>query len=103
MRTFPPALLVLALLMIGGNPAHAQTATTGGPTPSPPSAKVYFVDLRDGAVIGPKTTIHFGLHGMKAIFTSGPARPRPTWNSRRARTPFSFFWATRTIFPIRLP
>jgi Domain of unknown function (DUF4399) len=64
MRTFPPALLVLALLMIGGNPAHAQTATTGGPTPSPPGAKVYFVDLRDGAVIGPKTTIHFGLHGM---------------------------------------
>jgi hypothetical protein len=25
---------------------------------------VYFIDLKDGATIGPKTTIHFGLHGM---------------------------------------
>ena len=44
--------------------AFSQSATTGGPTPSPPGAKVEFVDLKDGAVIGPKTTIHFGLHGM---------------------------------------
>ena len=29
-----------------------------------PGAKVEFVDLKDGAIIGPKTTIHFGLHGM---------------------------------------
>ena len=44
--------------------ALSQSATVGGPTPSPPGAKVEFVDLKDGAVIGPKTTIHFGLHGM---------------------------------------
>ncbi len=44
--------------------AVAQTTATGGPTSSPSGAKVYFVDLKDGAVIGPKTTIHFGLHGM---------------------------------------
>ena len=44
--------------------ALSQPTATGGPTPSPPGAKVEFVDLKDGAVIGPKTTIHFGLHGM---------------------------------------
>jgi hypothetical protein len=44
--------------------AYSQPAQTGGPTPSPAGAKEEFVDLKDGAVIGPKTTIHFGLHGM---------------------------------------
>ena len=44
--------------------ALAQSSTTGGPTPSPAGASVYFVNLKDGAVIGTKTTIHFGLHGM---------------------------------------
>jgi Domain of unknown function (DUF4399) len=64
MRIFHRALPVLALLLVGSNLLNAQTATTGGPTPSPPGAKVYFVDLQNGAVIGPKTTIHFGLRGM---------------------------------------
>jgi hypothetical protein len=44
--------------------AYSQPAATGGPTPSPPGAKVEFVDLKEGAVIGPNTTVHFGLHGM---------------------------------------
>ena len=44
--------------------AHSQPAQTGGPTPSPPGAKVEFIDLKDGAVIGPKTMVHFGLNGM---------------------------------------
>ena len=47
-----------------GDAALAQSSAAGGPTPSPPGAKVYFVDLKDGAIVGPKTTIHFGLHGM---------------------------------------
>jgi len=37
---------------------------TGGPTPSAPGAEVYFVDLKDGAVIAPDATIHFGLKNM---------------------------------------
>src|ERR1700744_2389516 len=45
-------------------PVLAQPASKGGPTPSPAGAKVEFIDIKDGAVIGPKTTIHFGLHGM---------------------------------------
>jgi hypothetical protein len=39
-------------------------AEDGGPTPAPADASVYFVGLKDGAVIGTKTVIHFGLHGM---------------------------------------
>jgi hypothetical protein len=63
MRLFAAALLglVVGLSSVG---AMGQTTPTGGPTPSAPGAKVYFVDLKDGAVIGPKTTVHFGLHGM---------------------------------------
>jgi Domain of unknown function (DUF4399) len=44
--------------------AYGQSPPAGGPTPSPAGAKVYFVDLHDGATIGPKTIIHFGLRGM---------------------------------------
>jgi Domain of unknown function (DUF4399) len=60
------ALAMIALIAsLGfGSRAMSQSAATGGPTPSPPGAKVEFVDLKDGAIIGPKTTIHFGLHGM---------------------------------------
>ena len=42
----------------------SQPAQIGGPTPSPLGAKLEFIDLKDGAVIGPRTTIHFGLQGM---------------------------------------
>ena len=45
-------------------PAISQSTSKGGPTPSPPGAKVEFIDLKDGAVIGPNTTVHFGLRGM---------------------------------------
>ncbi len=50
--------------LAGAETAFGQAAATVGSTPSPPGASVYFVDLKDGATIGPKTTVHFGLHGM---------------------------------------
>jgi hypothetical protein len=53
-----PLLGLLAL----GYPASAQT--TGGPTPSPAGASVYFIGLKDGDTIPTKSTIHFGLKGM---------------------------------------
>jgi Domain of unknown function (DUF4399)/Putative peptidoglycan binding domain len=37
---------------------------TGGPTPSPPGAEVYFDDLKDGATIPSRLTVHFGLRNM---------------------------------------
>jgi hypothetical protein len=51
-------------LVFAASSASSQSVQTGGPTPSPPGAKVEFIDLNDGAVIGSKTTIRFGLHGM---------------------------------------
>jgi hypothetical protein len=44
--------------------AIAQTKPTGGPTSSPAGATVYFIDIKDGATLAPKATIHFGLRGM---------------------------------------
>jgi Domain of unknown function (DUF4399) len=60
------ALATIALLgsLLFASSSYSQPAETGGPTPSPPGAKAEFLDLKDGAVIGPKTMVHFGLHGM---------------------------------------
>ena len=58
------ATIALFAGLVFASSAHSQPAQTGGPTPSPPGARAEFIDLKDGAVIGPKTTIRFGLHGM---------------------------------------
>jgi hypothetical protein len=42
----------------------ADAQTRGGPTPSPAGAAVYFVDIKDGATLPTKPTIHFGLRSM---------------------------------------
>jgi hypothetical protein len=55
-------LLLLTSLTAGA--AAAQTKPAGGPVPSPSGAAVYFIDLKDGATIPPKTVIHFGLRRM---------------------------------------
>ena len=60
-RSFPSALVPLLALLAFAVPARAQT---GGPTSSPPGAAVYFIGLKDGDSIPPKSTIHFGLRGM---------------------------------------
>jgi Domain of unknown function (DUF4399) len=43
---------------------HVNAVPKGGPTPSAPGAQVYFTELKDGAVVPPKFTIHFGLKNM---------------------------------------
>jgi hypothetical protein len=63
-RTIARAIATFLLTVAVANSTLAQSKATGGPTPSPEGAKVYFVDLKDGAVIGSPTTIHFGLRGM---------------------------------------
>jgi peptidoglycan hydrolase-like protein with peptidoglycan-binding domain len=40
------------------------TAQTGGRTPAPAGAAVYFVGVKDGDTLPPKPTLHFGLRGM---------------------------------------
>jgi hypothetical protein len=45
--------------------AQEGAGLTGGPTPSPPGAEVYFSDpVKEGAVLPPKFTIYFGLKNM---------------------------------------
>jgi Domain of unknown function (DUF4399) len=44
--------------------ADSQPSGRGGPTPSPAGAAVYFLELKNGATLPPKATIHFGLRGM---------------------------------------
>lgn len=46
-----------------------------GPTPSPPGAMVYFVDVKNGAILEPKTVIHFGLRNM-GVAPAGLQKPK---------------------------
>jgi hypothetical protein len=46
----------------------------GGPTASAPGAEVYFADLKDGANVSAKLTIHFGLKNM-GVAPAGSDRP----------------------------
>lgn len=59
-------LIVLVTVALGAatGAVHAQDQPKGGPVASPPGAAVYFIDLKDGATIPTKPTIHFGLRGM---------------------------------------
>ena len=68
------ALLAMLAPSVGfaGN-AQAQERKFG-PTPSPAGAAVYFIDLKDGATISTKTTIHFGLRNM-GVAPAGSDRP----------------------------
>lgn len=71
-----------AMVWLGlGLAAAAQTpvatptsASTPALTPSAPGAKAYFVDLKDGATISPKLTVHFGLSGM-GVAPAGVNKP----------------------------
>jgi hypothetical protein len=47
---------------------------SGGPTASAPGAEVYFAELKDGAVVGPNVTVHFGLRNM-GVAPAGSDRP----------------------------
>jgi hypothetical protein len=60
----PPVMSPRIRVRVAEGAPGAAAALTGGPTPSPPGAEVYFSDLKDGAVIPPKVTIYFGLKNM---------------------------------------
>jgi hypothetical protein len=72
-RCFGTVTLAAGLLL--GLPLAAPAQDNkAGPTPSAPGATVYFVDVKDGATIGPKTVIHFGLRNM-GVGPAGSDRP----------------------------
>jgi hypothetical protein len=59
------AMILLVAYGAGCGALQAQDAKTPtGRTPSPPGAAVYFIDIKDGATVPRKFTIHFGLRGM---------------------------------------
>src|SRR5262245_21232049 len=62
-----------AIMAALGTSAMAQAPAKGGPTPSAPGAAVYFVDIKEGATLPPKPTIHFGLRNM-GVAPAGLAR-----------------------------
>ena len=63
-KTLASAALSAAICVAAGGAVYAQPKPTGGPTPSPAGSAVYFVDIKDGATVPPKFTVHFGLRGM---------------------------------------
>jgi hypothetical protein len=66
--SFRTALALFAVLALAAlTPAAAQT-------PSPPGAKVYFINLKDGAVVSGPFLIQFGLSGM-GIAPAGVEKP----------------------------
>jgi hypothetical protein len=62
--TITAAALSLLISVAAAGAANCQAKVSGGPTPSPAGASAYFIDLKNGATISSKTTIHFGLRGM---------------------------------------
>jgi hypothetical protein len=60
--------------LVAAGAAFAQGQRTGGPTPSPPGAELYFVDLKDGATVPPKLKINFGVRNM-GVAPAGSDRP----------------------------
>jgi hypothetical protein len=66
----PPVMSQRIKVRVAGD---ANAGMTGGPSASAPGAEVYFIDLKDGATIGPKTMLYFGLKNM-GIAPAGSAR-----------------------------
>ena len=60
---FTVSILLLLLVAATDGVVYAQDPK-GGPTASAPGAEVYFVNLKDGATVPAKLTIHFGLRNM---------------------------------------
>ncbi len=59
--------LLAALTLAGASPALAET-------PSPPGAKVYFINLKDGETVTSPFLVQFGLAGM-GVAPAGVEKP----------------------------
>ena len=64
-KNFVIGVIPLLVQLAASGAALSQPRPAGGPTPSPPGAAAYFVDLKDGATLPTTATIHFGLRGME--------------------------------------
>lgn len=77
-RAFAATLFALSLAACGDNStpsgAHedvhkegAPTAETMARTPSPPGAKAFLIEPKDGATVKNPITVKFGIEGMKVV------------------------------------
>jgi hypothetical protein len=64
----PRIALIVAAFLLGLSSAQA------GDTPSPAGAKVFFVNLKDGAVVTSPFKVEFGISGME-LAPAGTATP----------------------------
>jgi hypothetical protein len=62
-ETFAATALSFLIWAATSGAAYSQ-GNAGGPTSSPPGAAVYFIDLKNGDTLPPKSIIHFGLRAM---------------------------------------
>ena len=68
------AALAVAIGFAAAGGAFGQMRPSGGPTPSPAGAAVFFADLQDGATVPTRFTVRFGLRGME-LARAGVDRP----------------------------
>jgi hypothetical protein len=72
-RALAATVLVLSLAACGDNStpatheAHPPAADAVGRTPSPPGAKVFIIEPKDGATVKNPITVKFGVEGMKVV------------------------------------
>jgi len=60
------ATIALFVGLVFASSAYSQPAQTGGPTPSPPGAKVEFIDLKDGAIIARRKPTICSLNSLRS-------------------------------------
>src|SRR5467141_3955938 len=61
LTAFTPTALSFLIWVAVSGVAYSQAPAGGGPTPSPAGAAVYFIDIKSGDTLSPKSIIHFGL------------------------------------------
>ncbi|MEO8422144.1 MAG: DUF4399 domain-containing protein [Hyphomicrobium sp.] len=72
-RALAATVLVLSLAGCGDNStpathdAHPPAADGAARTPSPPGAKVFIIEPKDGATVKNPITVKFGVEGMKLV------------------------------------
>ena len=66
--------LIRTMLLLVGMFVTAGATCASAQTPSPPDAKVYFINLKDGAEVDSPFLVQFGLSGM-GIAPAGIEKP----------------------------
>ena len=68
-------LLVLATIALDARIEAGAQQPAPARTPSAPNARVFFIDLKDGATIPSKVKLRFGIENMEIAPAAGVAKP----------------------------